>query len=182
LCRPFEQGLAPDFLSVLNAVDGGYRAITEPSARGYMKAVKSSSQEFQRKVRTLLRGMAALLSRKHLLNPIKYGMFSFFLISHKIMRWLVPLFLVVTFVSNIGLLASSFYLFVFILQLVFYVLAIAAYPSSSPLHEFAPAKIPFFFFMVNLAIAVAWYRFLSGERQELWSPSKRSEAKTVDKS
>jgi cellulose synthase/poly-beta-1,6-N-acetylglucosamine synthase-like glycosyltransferase len=182
LCKPFEQGLAPDFLSVLNTVEGGYRAITEPAARGHMTAVKSSNQEFQRKVRTLLRGMTALFSRKHLLNPIKYGMFSVFLISHKLMRWLVPVFLVVTFVSNLELLDSTFYQLVFILQVIFYGLAAAAYSPSSPLHEFTPARIPLFFVMVNLAIAVAWYRFIRGERQELWNPSKRSDANTVDKS
>jgi flagellar biosynthesis protein FliP len=98
------------------------------------------------------------------------------------MRWLVPLFLVVAFVSNMGLLASSFYQFIFVLQLIFYGLVIGAYPPSSPLHDFTPARIPLFFFMVNLAIAVAWYRFLRGERQELWNPSKRSDVNTVDKS
>lgn len=175
ICRDFEEGLAPDFLSVLNTVAAGYRAITEPAARGHMKAVKSSGQEFQRKVRTLLRGMTALFDRSGMLNPLRYGLFSFFLISHKLMRWLVPLFLLLTLLSSVFLLDHVFYLLMFIAQLLFYGLAALASPAASPLHNTIVGKIPLFFVMVNIAIAAAWIRYLRGDRQELWTPSQRSE-------
>ena len=175
ICKPFEEGLAPDFLSVLNTVEAGYRAITQPTARGHMKAVKSSSQEFQRKVRTLLRGMTALFSRSALLSPVKYGLFSVFLVSHKLLRWSVPYFLIATLVSNIYLIDSVFYLVFLLMQAVFYLLALLAYSPASPLHESKLARIPLFFVMVNVAIGAAWIRYLRGDRQELWSPSKRNE-------
>lgn len=175
ITRNFEEGLAPDFLSVLNTVAAGYRAITEPAARGHMRAVRSSGQEFQRKVRTLLRGMTALFDRAAMLNPFKYGLFSLFLISHKLMRWLVPLFLLLNILANISLLSIFFYQLVFAVQLLFYAAALLAYPSASPLHRARIAKIPLFFVMVNIAIAVAWLRYLKGDRQELWTPSQRGE-------
>jgi cellulose synthase/poly-beta-1,6-N-acetylglucosamine synthase-like glycosyltransferase len=175
ICREFEEGLAPDFLSVLNTVAAGYRAITEPAARGHMKAVKSSGQEFQRKVRTLLRGMTALFDRAGMLNPFRYGLFSFFLISHKLLRWLVPLFLVTMLLSSAFLLDQLFYQLMFIAQLLFYGLAMLAGPLTSPLHNSIAGKIPLFFVMVNIAIVAAWVRYLRGDRQELWTPSQRSE-------
>jgi len=175
ICRDFEEGLAPDFLSVLNTVAAGYRAITEASARGHMKAVKSSGQEFQRKVRTLLRGMTALFDRAAMLNPLRYGLFSVFLISHKLMRWLVPLFLLGSLLANLFLLDQLFYQLVFGAQLLFYGLALLASPASSPLHHSIAGKIPLFFVMVNIAIGAAWFRYLRGDRQELWTPSQRSE-------
>ena len=175
ITRNFEEGLAPDFLSVLNTVAAGYRAITQPAARGHMRAVKSSGQEFQRKVRTLLRGMTALFDRAAMLNPFRYGLFSLFLISHKLMRWLVPLFLLLNILANISLLSMFFYQLIFVAQLLFYGAAVLAYPSASPLHSARIGKIPLFFVMVNIAIAVAWLRYLKGDRQELWTPSQRGE-------
>ena len=77
LCEPFPEGMAPDFLSVLKTVEKGFRAVTEPDARGTMESVSKSKQEFERKVRTLLRGMTTLMSFKHLMNPFRYGIFAF---------------------------------------------------------------------------------------------------------
>ena len=39
LCEPFREGMAPDFFSVLETVEKGYRAVTEPEATGVMKSV-----------------------------------------------------------------------------------------------------------------------------------------------
>lgn len=179
VCRPFEGGLAPDFVSVLDTVAAGYRAITEPSARGHMKAVKRSSEEFQRKVRTLLRGMTALFSRVSLINPFRYGLFSLFLISHKLMRWLVPVFLLGILFSNMFLLDQLFYQAMFMLQVVFYMLAALASSPGNPLRDSILGRVPLFFVLVNVAIVVAWYRYLKGDRQELWTPSQRSNAGSI---
>ena len=40
ICRPFVEGLAPDFLSVLRTVEQGYRAVSDPFAVGAMTSVK----------------------------------------------------------------------------------------------------------------------------------------------
>ncbi|MEW8027517.1 MAG: glycosyltransferase [Candidatus Thiodiazotropha sp.] len=173
LVKPFKEGLAPDFLSVLNTVDAGFRAITEPQAMGSMGASKSTSNEYNRKVRTLLRGMTALFSNLKLLNTFNYGWFSFFLFSHKLMRWLVPFFLIILFISNYYLLDQNLYKMLFAGQVLFYLLAIAAIPGNGIISKSFLGKIPLFFTMVNLAILKAWYLFLVGERQEIWSPTKR---------
>lgn len=180
ICKPFEEGLAPDFLSVLNTVSAGYRAVTEPTARGHMKAVKSSSQEFERKVRTLLRGMTALFKKAHLLNPLHYGLFSVFLISHKLMRWLVPVFLVGALLSNMFLLDQTMYKLIFIAQIIFYSLATLSCYTRLSLTQSIVGKIPLFFVLVNLAILAAWFRYLRGDRQELWTPSKRTDSESVN--
>ncbi len=176
ISQNFEEGLAPDFLSVLNTVKAGYRAITEPRAIGHMTASKSSGQEFQRKVRTLLRGMTALFSRPALLNPLNYGLFSLFLISHKLLRWLVPLFLISVLVSNMFLLEHSFYKVFMLAQVLFYLLALLAFLEKASFQNILAGKIPLFFIMVNVAISAAWVRYLRGDRQELWAPTQRNEA------
>ncbi len=69
LCRPFRPGMAPDFLSVLDTVRSGHRALCEPAARGAMTATTSQRAEFSRKARTFLRGLTALFGNAALLNP-----------------------------------------------------------------------------------------------------------------
>lgn len=174
ICQPFVEGMAPDFLSVLNTVEQGYRAVTEPEAIGVMGSVKSSQDEFQRKVRTLLRGMTTMFYKKQLLNPLKYGFFAFELFSHKIMRWLVPFFLLGILIGNIGLLNIGFYQFTFLLQILFYLVALLAAFHIAKFDEKLFGKIPLYFLNVNIAIFVAWVKYFSGVRQEIWAPSKRA--------
>lgn len=174
LVRPFQPGLAPDFLSVLNTVEQGYRALTEPAARGYMTAVARPDQEFQRKVRTLLRGIATLFAKPVLLNPLRYGRFAWLLLSHKLIRWLVPFMLVAALLANLGLYDEGLYGVLLALQIGFYGLAALAYHGIGDLQDNPLGRIALFFVMVNMAILVAWIRYLKGERQELWTPSERS--------
>jgi len=170
LCDPFPEGMAPDFYSVLETVEKGYRAVTEPEATGVMKSVGDLQSEFQRKVRTFLRGITTLLHFKHLLNPFKYGIFSLQLISHKLMRWSTGVFLIFLLLSNLFLVSSKFYFTFLLLQVAFYVLAFIGWLGMSRPFLF---KVPFFFSMVNLSALVAWFKYLSGFRQEIWEPSKR---------
>lgn len=173
LCGPFLEGLAPDFLSVLYTVEQGHRAITAPAARGYMTAVAKPVQEFQRKVRTLLRGITTLFAKRALLNPFRFGLFAFFLWSHKLLRWLVPFLLIIALLANITLYAEPFYTVLLALQITFYSVAALAARGIAGLHDRAFGRIALFFVMVNAAILAAWIRFARGERQELWTPSER---------
>ena len=174
LCKPFGEGLAPDFLSVLNTVEEGYRAISEPDAYGFMSSVKSTSDEFNRKIRTLIRGMSVLFYKKNMLNFMEFGIFSFFLLSHKLIRWLVPFFLLGLFISNLILFnQNSLYCMFILLQLVFYSIALLAYFNVLGIGRGLIGKIALYFTMVNISIFIAWKRYIAGVRQEIWDPSKR---------
>ena len=173
LCAPFTEGMAPDFLSVLRTVEQGYRALSEPAATGEMTSVKDPKQEFDRKVRTLLRGMTALFAYKTLLNPLRTGIFALELWSHKVLRWTVPFCLLGALVAPLPLLHRPFYLMAFAAQLIFYAGGLAAFGEWAGMHRSLPGKIALYFSSVNAAILTAWYRYGSGVRQELWTPSHR---------
>jgi cellulose synthase/poly-beta-1,6-N-acetylglucosamine synthase-like glycosyltransferase len=173
LCTPFLPGMAPDFLSVLSCVAQGFRAVTEPQAFGTMVSVKSARGEFQRKVRTLIRGMTALWHMRALLNPLRNGLFALVLWSHKMARWLVPFFLMAMLLANVCLLSQVFYLLLFLAQIVFYTMAVLAILNIRWLRESMVGKIAMYFTVVNGAILVAWLRFLTGTRQEIWEPTRR---------
>jgi cellulose synthase/poly-beta-1,6-N-acetylglucosamine synthase-like glycosyltransferase len=173
LCMPFQEGMAPDFLSVLRTVEQGYRAVSEPTAVGAMTSVKDPCHEFERKVRTLIRGMTTLFAHARLLNPHRFGVFAFALWSHKVLRWTVPFFLMTTLLCSVALLPSPLYLIALLGQVVFYAGALAALAEWGSVHRSFPGKAALYFSSVNAAILAAWCQYGMGVRQELWTPSRR---------
>lgn len=173
LCQPFTEGMAPDFLSVLRTVEQGSRAISEPSAVGTMTSVKDAKQEFERKVRTLIRGMAALFAYGRVLNPFRFGVFAFEMLSHKLLRWAVPFCLIMALFSSVMLREAPWFQFVAIVQIAFYLIALLAFTGWSVVRNSLAGKVALYFSMVNVAILVAWVKYVIGVRQELWTPSQR---------
>ena len=162
-----------DFNTAINSYKNNYIAITDPELVGYYPNIKDETKEFQRKVRTVLRGMAALFHDTTLLNPFKYGFFAFELISHKLMRWLVPWFMLSTLVLNLILIGEHpIYPVILLAQIVFYAMALSGHFSST-LRNNKVIKLAYFFMQVNLAIARAMIMFITGQRITRWEPSKR---------
>lgn len=173
LCGLFSEGMAPDFLSVLRTVERGFRAVSEPEAVGAMTSVKDSKQEFERKVRTLIRGMTTLFSYARVLNPVGFGIFALEMLSHKLLRWAVPFFLVTALFSSLMLLESPGFMFLVTVQVAFYVAALLAFSGWRVIRHSLLGKVALYFSMVNAAILVAWFKYAIGVRQELWTPSRR---------
>jgi hypothetical protein len=173
VCRPWAVDLPSDFNTLLNTVRRGMRGISDPEAAGFYRNIADERREYQRKVRTVLRGITTLMKSLPLLNPLSYGMFAWQLFSHKLCRWLVPFALVAAFAAA-GLLArgSTPYLVLFAAQGAFYALGLVG-AGTTLLPRGSLLKVPAFFLVVNLAILSAWYRFARGERRTLWAPSER---------
>ncbi len=172
-CPPFKPGMAPDFLSVLVAVTAGKRALAEPRARGSMTATSNQRAEFDRKVRTFLRGITALLGNSHLLNPLRYPAFSFILWSHKLMRWLAPLPMIGCLVAAAALIDEPFYLAALIVQLLAYGAAIAGLLAPGLAARVGLVRLAAFFLLVNLAALLAFAQWIAGRRVEVWQPTRR---------
>jgi hypothetical protein len=68
--------------------------------------------------------------------------------------------------------SSVFYLVLFGFQVIFYAVAAAVTLGSGTTKSMA-LKLPSYFLTVNMAILLAWYRYLKGERVVMWEPSKR---------
>jgi hypothetical protein len=173
LCRPFPPGMAPDFLSVLDTVRAGCRALCEPAARGIMTASTSSQAEFNRKTRTFLRGMTALFGNFDLMNPFRYPVFSFILVSHKLLRWLAPIALLGCLAAAALLREYPVYRASLHLQLVLYGLAVAGLALPRMAAHSAIIRLCAFFVLVNTAAVCALALWVIGVRRELWQPTRR---------
>ena len=126
VCRDFSENLDSDFRTLLNSVKMGMRGISDPLAIGYYHDIADPRHEFERKVRTVLRGLTVFFNNTEFLNVFKYGLFSYQYFCHKLLRWLVPLFLIVVFLSNIALAVTSWvYLFVLFIQIIVFIIIAA---------------------------------------------------------
>jgi len=173
ICEQWDINVPSDFNTALNCVSQGYIAISHPGVLGYYPNLKDESKEYQRKLRTVIRGMAAIAHKPSVLNPLKFGLFAFQVFSHKIMRWLVPWFMISLLISNLVVLNThGIFILLLLGQLLFYSVALTAW-LFKPARAYTLFKLPFFFMQVNFAIADAGMQFLLGKRITKWEPSKR---------
>ncbi len=169
VCRHGAADRQSDFSTLLNAVQMGLRGVLDADSVGYYRNISDDRREFQRKVRTVVRGIAVIERNASMLNPFRHGMFAWQLFSHKVCRWLVPFAMLGAVLSNAVLVAQSpLYAATFVAQVLFYTAALGGIWTGAPV-----LRIPMFFLLANLGVLTAWIRFARGERIASWSPSTR---------
>ena len=173
VCRNWVSDLQSDFNTLLNSVRVGLRGVSDPLSVGYYQNLTDERKEYERKVRTVVRGISVLMRSLPMLNPFKYHLFAWELLSHKLCRWMVPFALIAALISN-GVVISNapMYKALFFAQILFYGSA-CIYLGSRQSPKVAMFRLPSFFVMVNLSILDAWVRYLRGERILHWNPSRR---------
>ncbi len=173
VCSPWADDLQSDFNTLLNSMKAGLRGVSDSESVGYYKNLTDEKKEYQRKVRTVLRGIAVLMRSLPMLNPFRYGIFAWQLFSHKLCRWLVPFAMIFALVSNIVLAAQSALYRILLVGHVLFYLTAAAYAGCSWMPKSNLFRLPSFFVLVNLSILDAWMRYWRGDRVFRWEPSKR---------
>lgn len=173
VCTDFSDRLASDFRTALVATRLGYRAISEDAAIGYYADLARRGGEFERKVRTVVRGLTVLAAERDMLNPFRHGLFAWQLFSHKVGRWTAPFAMLVALLgSALAARGSAVFAVVFGVQAAGYIGAVAARVVPR-IGATAPGRLLHYFVEVNLSILVAWIRFIRGKRIVLWTPSRR---------
>lgn len=163
----------PDFVLPLKVVEQGHRVVFEPRALLEEETLKSPGDENRMRVRVSLRALWALFDMRTLLNPLRHGVFSFQLFSHKVLRYLGILFVFTFYTSNIFIIPRSLiYKLTFVFQNMMVFSALAAYFIEKRGKLSGPLYIPYYFYLVNLAAGRALVKFLRGEKQVVWTPRK----------
>jgi len=173
VCQDFSANMQSDFRTLLNSMKLGLRGVSDPNAIGLYLDIADEQKEFQRKVRTVLRGLTVYFNHLEFLNIFRYKIFSYQYFCHKLLRWLVPFFLIGAYFSNAILAVnSSLYFSIMIIHTLFYLAGILSLRGIINISS-KMAKLPQYFLTVNLSILIAWGKFLRGERIVLWQPSQR---------
>lgn len=162
-----DSSLTSDFVMPLQIVKQGYRSVFEPEATCYEDVENTGKGEFLRKIRTVRAGIFGFFNTVELIDLFCSPLFAFGLISHKLLRWLSPYFLIALFMSNMFLMGTFTYNLLFLMQVLFYLAAYLFRASKQKIF-----RIPTHFCMLNLAAVCGWYEFLKGRNSETWDTGR----------
>ena len=101
--RPIAPDLISDFVIAMAIREQGLRTVLEPDAICYEDTLDRADQELSMRIRVGLRSLYALATKRHLLNPFRFGAFAWQLASHKLLRYLSPVFWAVALLANAAL-------------------------------------------------------------------------------
>jgi len=168
---PLPEEIISDFIEPFKIIEQGYRVIYEPEALSFEQSTTNFHEEYHRKKRIINRSFYSLLHYKTFLNPLKYPLLSFQLISHKLLRWLIPIYLPIILVINLFLLNSLFFQITFGVQILFYITAILGYLLEKKHWHNVVFYAPFYYCLVNIASlqAIVNY-FIKRKKVVTWKP------------
>ncbi|MCD6385167.1 hypothetical protein J7M23_05250, partial [Candidatus Sumerlaeota bacterium] len=163
---------------ILIYVKYGKKTIYEPNALGFEKPAETFTKEYRRKIRNVTNAFYSLIKTAR--DWIKKPVFAFQIISHKILRWLVPIFLILLFASNLAIVltqganAGTGYIALLICQIVFYLVAVRGFYQHRK-GETRLSRIEgiiFYFCMVNAAALLAIWNLIRGKHYITWQPHR----------
>jgi cellulose synthase/poly-beta-1,6-N-acetylglucosamine synthase-like glycosyltransferase len=173
--RPVPQGYSvDDFYIAMQALVHGRHAVQEMEAICREDASEHVSSEFRRKVRMSRGNFQNLFAfRGVALRP--WSALGFHFVSHKVLRWLCPEFILLSYLAC-GILAASstFYRFLFAAMLI---------GLASPLLDrifqriglsLRAVRFASYFLMMNVALGYGFVLWVSGSTGSVWQPSKRA--------
>jgi cellulose synthase/poly-beta-1,6-N-acetylglucosamine synthase-like glycosyltransferase len=154
----------------------GLRTVYEPEAISLEDTNQRAKDEMRMRVRVIEQTMSALNRYSEVLNPLKHGMFAVQMICHKVLRYTVPLWLIVAFLSNAFLVKESdFYAIIFLAQALFYGAAMIGHFGERAQLKLGPLAIPYYFALVNIASIMAFIKFMRGEKHVVWEPVRETQ-------
>jgi cellulose synthase/poly-beta-1,6-N-acetylglucosamine synthase-like glycosyltransferase len=165
--------LVDDFFLNMKVLESGYKAVNNPRACVYEDVSNDAAIEFRRKIRIATGNFQNLARFRNLLFSRRPGL-SFCFWSHKVLRWIGPLFILGALFSLI-IIAFTHPPYRILLIINVVVLLV-------PGLDFALKKLnlhfPFFrfishFLAMNLAMAKGLLRYLKGVKTNVWQPTKR---------
>ncbi|USZ71480.1 glycosyltransferase family 2 protein [Natronosalvus halobius] len=168
-----------DFTEPLSIIRNGEFVKYAPDAVAWEETSDSTRTELQRRIRIVTRSWNSIADFPELLNPFRDIKFAYQLWSHKILRWLSPILLVIVFIANIGLAArddSVMYQLLLSGQFLFYLFAAFGWLADrfdieSPL----TIHVPYYFLQANYGMLLGLMNFLRGKNIVVWETVDRTQ-------
>ena len=174
LFQPIPEKLTDDFFVSVQAPASFQRLVFEPRAVAFGPAGDAGRPEFERKVRVITGGLRTVWRVRHLLNPIRYGFYAFQLFTHKVLRRLLVIPLLLMLISSTALWHHSWiYQSAFLSQVLLHSLAILGYLfRNRSIGRSKAFSLPYFYDLVNVACLVAFLNLWRGSRHDIWKPAR----------
>ncbi len=173
--QPMYPEACSDFLICTVIYRQGLRSVYEPNAVCTEETNKNSDKEMRMRVRVISQTFTDLWRNREMLNPFRSGFYAVQLLSHKVLRYAVPLFLIlILFSSLIAAFHFIFFAVVYALQVLFYLTAFVGWLLEKRGAKIGAFAIPLYFVLANLASVLAFYKFLQGENYAHWEPIRET--------
>jgi cellulose synthase/poly-beta-1,6-N-acetylglucosamine synthase-like glycosyltransferase len=170
LYKPLDDQDINDFVIPLDVISQGKRVVLDPNVCCFETPSAGQGSEYRRQARITNRTLRAILKHPRFLNPFSHGTFSFFLLSHKFLRFLVPFFVAGAFLINLFLLkVSPIYIGLIFVQLLFLGLGLANLVGKV---DGRVANICKFFLITLSAQFTGWIRRFRGISDTMWTPQR----------
>jgi len=170
LFQPVASGVTDDFFTSVRVPSAHRRLIFEPGAVVTGPLAASEGAEFKRKVRIMTRGLNSVWLSRHLMNPAEYGFYALQVFSHKLLRRLIALPLLVLAIAAPLLWARGWiYKLATLGQVALHGLALIGFLlRDRSIGRLKIFSLPFFFDMVYSASLLAIVNVFRGKRQDIW--------------
>ena len=167
LFRTMDPAIGEDCIVPLDVVAQGYLVLHEPTARAWVRMDDDTAMTLRRRVRMTLRNWQGTWTRSELLNPFRSPGYAFALWSHKLLRWLSPVFLASATVSSALLVATQPSFITMAACMPFAMLFALAAFGRFTLHR--SIRIPgagtaYSFVLANTAFLIGVWRAITGHR------------------
>ena len=170
---PLYNDACSDFIIATSLVEQGLRAVYVPEAVCIEEPNRQAKKELAARVRIISQTFSDLWRNRGMLNPFRSGIYAVQLWSHKVLRYVVPLFLILIFVASAFLASRNvFYGVLFFAQIAFYLAAIISWVLEKAGLHFRLLALPQYFVITNLASLIAFVKFVSGETYTKWEPNR----------
>ena len=163
-----------DFYITMNVLERKGKVLFEPDAVCNEDVPTQADEEFKRKVRISIGNFQNLNRYKTMLFPFWKGV-GFAFLSHKVLRWCTPFFLIAAFILCI-VLSQYNMLFVILLvgQLLLFLSPVFDKLFSTMGLRLVLLKYTGHFYLMNLALLNGFYKYISGIDSNIWQPTKRN--------
>ena len=179
--RQLAADMIEDFVVPTEVHQQGLRTIYDPEAVATEDTNSRGRDEFGMRVRVIQQTMSVLLRYRPVLNPWRHGMFAVQMISHKMLRYAVPVLLLAAFASNWLVDASLPYRLALVSQAVFYSAGLLGWFCDHAGIKLGALALPYYFLLVNAAVVAALWRFLRGDVRAVWEPMREPRVLNPDR-
>lgn len=164
LFRPMEEMYGDDCILPLDVRLKGFRVVHDPRAVVFDSMPHTIDGELRARIRMTARNWTGTLSRPSLLNPFRFPLTSWGIISHKLLRWLTPFLLVFVFLTNTLLLLRGQYVALWLAQALFYLAALAGWVRVRNRERAGIFAHPFSFCLANLGFLLGMIKAFRAKR------------------
>lgn len=162
-----------DFYINMKVLEVGKKTINSLEAVVTEDVSNNLREEFRRKIRISIGNFQNLSVFYRLLWPPFKGT-GFAFLSHKVLRWFGPLFIVSALASNAVLaIGSKFYTVILAAHIVALLVPLFDFVFRNFGVNFKLFRFATHFYSMNLALLVGLFKFLKGVKSNVWQPTQR---------